>query len=484
MSELATQPLGEQQAVIRRFAETNDPGIRREILSPLIAPNNRGFFTSLGPLFRDAVFGRDSIKMAEDMHGTLHERTKPAERAEVERLSRNVILTLAGLQGVKSDSQFSEEQPGKIHHEYRNRSIEGRQSDEVVQHIITKLQEEQHWMPPGSDENELCYYGSADSTPLYIRLVKDHVDLFGNSILHEQVEGRDGVQKNIANSIARAAEYLHDEVGRSVSGLLEFKRTNPTGLRSQSWKDSPNAYLHLDGTQANYDGGVAAIDVQGYAYDALVAAAELLPYLDQAEDWRERAGDLKARTLEKLWLPDAQYFAQALDYDDSGQPRLIKTLASDAAVTLATGLLEDDRERRMHIIERMQSAEFHTPAGPRLRSLGHIAIEGGVNYHGSLVVWPKEVSDYVKGLERGGSDLLAVVNGNGIITSSINTGDFREYLVVDKRGRVHYKYGSDGDSEHNFEGSGEAGDPQSWQGWTVTAFLRAVSKKHAVLNNA
>src|SRR5437868_2294129 len=71
------------------------------VLSPSGFP-----YGSTGDLFRDAHFGRDAVEVAEDLL---------ACRPDI---ARAVIERLAELQGT-SVNALTEEEPGKIHHEYR-----------------------------------------------------------------------------------------------------------------------------------------------------------------------------------------------------------------------------------------------------------------------------------------------------------------------------------------------------------------------------
>src|SRR5882762_2367347 len=75
------------------------------------APFHWGVYASTGRHFRYAIFGRDSIETAEDLLDSHH------------ALAHDAIMTLASLQGVKEDLQ-SEEEPGKIHHEFRQTTFD------------------------------------------------------------------------------------------------------------------------------------------------------------------------------------------------------------------------------------------------------------------------------------------------------------------------------------------------------------------------
>ncbi len=86
-------------------------------LRRLRSPDCHGVYASAGELYADAVFGRDSIEAAEDL---LHLRPD---------IAREVILTLAHLQrtaDVSPGPNSSEEERGRIHHEHRQLTLDGR----------------------------------------------------------------------------------------------------------------------------------------------------------------------------------------------------------------------------------------------------------------------------------------------------------------------------------------------------------------------
>src|SRR3990167_6432218 len=82
-------------------------------LRSVVSKSGLGVYASSDKLFRGAVFGRDSLVTAEDLM-TLRPN-----------LSRRILLALAKLQGLAHHSA-SEEEPGKILHEYRTRVVDGK----------------------------------------------------------------------------------------------------------------------------------------------------------------------------------------------------------------------------------------------------------------------------------------------------------------------------------------------------------------------
>ena len=170
----------------------------RPMLSPAMAlrkvtsKSGKGVYASTDTLFKGAVFGRDSIEVAEDI---LTIRPK---------LVRRIILTLAGLQGEVSND-LNEEEPGKIIHEYRQTVVDGKAIKGMQRHIFDELGS--RW---GGTDDTLAYYGSIDATPHFIRLVSKYVGLYGSTILDEQVLLRSGAEIPVHEVLHRAAGWLGD----------------------------------------------------------------------------------------------------------------------------------------------------------------------------------------------------------------------------------------------------------------------------------
>lgn len=66
---------------------------------------------------------------------------------------------------------------------------------------------------------------------------------------------------------------LNDPVG---GGFLWVRRAGEGGIVNQVWEDSSDSYHHEDGTLFDPSRPFVPVAVQGYAYDALIGAAELL----------------------------------------------------------------------------------------------------------------------------------------------------------------------------------------------------------------
>lgn len=451
-------PREDRQTIVAQAVEQPDE-YRARLLALVRATPGFGVYASMGPNYQHAIFGRDSLEAGEDLL-----LIQPD-------VVREILLCMASLQGHIYDAT-SEEEVGKIHHEYRARQFDGVPVPEVAQQVFDKLSLQ--W---GGDNETMCYYGAVDTTPLFLRLAHRYVAAYGPAILDENVTGRSGESASFRHHVRLGAEWLRNHVSGSEWGLLEYRRLNPVGLPNQAWKDSEVSYLHLDGQQANADGGIASVEVQGYAYDALLAAAELVAVDDSEADYfRQLARDVQRQTLERLWMHDEQFFAIGLDRDDAGVTRQIKTLTSNSAALLDSRLLLDlpDEQRAVYvppIVRMIVSPEFLTAVGIRMRALRHVDLLDFADYHGSQVSWPKETYDIAKGMRRHGYDAVAQELENRLLAAVQKSGEFYEFYYANRDGKVKYHYRNEHPDEPQFHELGVALLPEPGQAWTLSAIL-------------
>lgn len=425
-------------------------------LAQLRAPDHGGLFGSGGVLFRDAIFGRDSVTAAETV---LHLYPD---------LARDVILALARLQGVVEAPlglHTNEEEPGKIHHEHRSLYIGSRRISATSEQLLRNLAS--RW---GGDEASLTYYGSVDATPLYARLVANYCVAYGDAILAATATRRDGRVVTVRDSLLAAMDWITRRMDSSEVGFVEFLRRNPDGIPFQVWKDSGTSYIHRDTTLANWDAPIAAIEVQAYAYDALVGAATLLG----RPDWQDRAQDLRRRIIDKLWMPADGYFAMGLDRDTEGRPRWIESIASNGALVLDTGVLDglpDAPDYVAGLVRHICSPDFLTEVGIRCRPLSEDGLVGFQDYHGTWTVWTKETFEVVRGLHRQGLIGLAREVGNRILNAVNVAGANVEFLYVSPDGRVMYDFRGGDPRTDDPEQVIATNQPEAPQTWTAAAAL-------------
>jgi glycogen debranching enzyme/putative sterol carrier protein len=259
---------------------------------------------------------------------------------------------------------FRDEEPGKILHELRFGEM-------------TAFEERPH----------SPYYGSADSTTLWLILLDEY----------ERWTGRVDVVRALEPH-ARAALAWIDEYGdRDGDGYLEYDRRNKeTGLENQCWKDSWNSILFSSGELAPLPR--ATCELQGYAYDAKMRCARLARDIWRdatlAERLEREAADLKSRFNRDFWLEDRGYFALALD----GQKRQVDSLTSNIGHLLWSGIV--DSSKAPQVAQHLLGEKLFSGWGVRTMA----SHEGGYNPIGYHVgtVWPHDNSMIAMGLVRYG----------------------------------------------------------------------------------
>lgn len=438
-----------------------------EALNLVRAKDGEGVYASADVLFKGAVFGRDSLTCGRDI---LY--VKPD-------LTHEILLTMAKLQGVRH-SQLNEEEYGKIVHEKRL----DKDLDETSKLIFDELTsaEGKNWGKEWSQEDNswrMVYYGSVDATPAYIQLLAEYIEYQGQAILEEVVTRRDGREVSIRQTLVDALGWTLQKLSHSRSGLLSYKRLNPTGIENQVWKDSREFYVHRDGTMANHADEIASIEVQSLAYDALIRSAEILP--EQADMLIESAHSLRQRTLDLLWLEEEQYFGVAVDIAADGTLRTMKTKAANAIALLDgpffEGLPEDERQRYItSIVSVVMSDDFLTDAGIRSRALSEAHLVPFWDYHGSYACWPKETYSLIRGLRHQGFKRLAVQLENRLLNSVRRSGGFPELMYVDAEGRVLHGQPTEtaDDASIIVQGSNR---PEYIQAWTVTPVMAVMTDR-------
>jgi glycogen debranching enzyme len=322
------------------------------------ADSNGGGLIAAGTPWFMTIFGRDALITA------LQTMVLGPD------LAHATLRTLAALQATDDNATIDAE-PGKIIHEVRH----GRAAEVYVPR----------------------YYGSLDSTPLFLILLSEVWRWTG--------DGR--IVTELRDSALRALEWIDRYGDRDGDGFVEYLRRAPIGPRNQCWKDSDEAIVFTDGTEAT--GAIAPAEVQGYVYDAKLRSAELA-----REVWRDRAladrlereaADLRIRFNETFWCErrDGWTYALALD----GEKRCVDSLCSNIGHLLWSGVVDD--ERAAAIVDLLMGDELWSGWGVRTMGTG----DAGYNpltYHNGTI-WPHDNSLITLGLARYGfrSEALRIV---------------------------------------------------------------------------
>lgn len=388
----------------------------------LIADDGSGLRTSNGLLFNHTIFARDV-----SMIGRWIIELGP----DFQKIARGIILSLCRLQGTRKNPR-SEEEPGRIHNEFRDYSSwEGPAWLKLGGRLVSLL-----W--GGSWRYELTYI-ALDTTPLFILLVCRYAELVGPGILNEHVQRRDGQTVRVADCLAAALDWL--SAHQTADGFVAARRRNSIQLYYQTWRDSHTAYIHPDGRGMNLAGANVYLETQFMAVDAWRYAARLLP--ERAKDFNERADRLAQAVFRHFWDEDEQYFWGALEADRQGRLKPVKTPSSAAGwlldSTIFDGLPQNRRRTYLGgIMRRLSQPDFVTPVGLRARARGSDSRLRVADYHGSWTVWPVDTFVYARGLHRQGFDALARAQEERLFAGINTTGSYNEYFLVTPENKVLY----------------------------------------------
>src|SRR5690606_964004 len=115
------------------------------------------------------------------------------------------------------------------------------------------------------------YYGSIDSTPLYLML----------AAAYHRASGDSELIRDIWPNLLLAMEWIEKHGDRDGDGFIEYDKRSTHGLVQQGLKDSNDSVFHRDGSDA--EPPIALCEVQGYAYAARRGMAELALTLGEPE---------------------------------------------------------------------------------------------------------------------------------------------------------------------------------------------------------
>jgi glycogen debranching enzyme len=352
-AEAAHRAWHSSSATVSTTHHTADRALRRGMsdLRLLVnsGPGPGERFVAAGVPWYNAIFGRDAIITALQLLSI-----RP-------QVAQETLQVLARLQATEVDD-WRDAQPGKILHELRTGEMAA--ANEIAQ---------------------TPYYGSVDSTPLWLMLLGEYERWTGDLELVERLWPA-------ALGCLRWIDEFGDADG---DGFVEFQRHSTRGLINQGWKDSGDANRWTDGSLAT--GPLALVEVQGYVYQARLELARLsrrrgdVPF---AEAQEKAAEQLRERFEACFWMEEAGTYALCLD----GDKRAVDAIASNAGHVLWCGIASQERARS--VADRLLGPDLFSGWGIRTLS-SKMAGYNPIGYHlGSI--WPHDNAICAAGLWRYG----------------------------------------------------------------------------------
>jgi len=343
----------------------------RRDLRALLTETPDGRYIAAGIPWYIAAFGRDSLMTA---HQILMLNPEPA---------RDSLRFLAKFQGTEIND-WRDEEPGKILHEIRTGPLA---NAGIIPHTP--------------------YYGSIDSTPLFLILYGTYFKWTNDVALAEE----------LLPNVSRALRWIAEHGDVDGDGFIEYERRSARGLRNQGWKDSENSMLHADGRPAS--GPIALAEAQAYVYlgkNRVAGVYEALGRSEEAARLREEAQTLKRRFNEAFWIEEDGYYAMALD----GDKRPLRVASTNPAHGLYCDFL--DHDKAAEVAKRVLQPDMFSGWGMRTMSKSAEPYNP-MSYHNGTV-WPHDNAFIAAGLKRYGYHKQT----NRIATAIFDAAVFVDYM--------------------------------------------------------
>jgi glycogen debranching enzyme len=330
----------EQPAII-----TNDPFFNRFLaqgmhdLLMLSTMTPYGYYPYAGIPWFNCPFGRDGLIAALEF------------LPFYPQVARGTLAFLAAYQGKKVDA-FTDEEPGKILHEFR-------------------MGEMAHC----KEIPYIPYYGTVDATPLFLIALEAYMGWTNDITFLEQ----------LWPNAEAAARWLITYGDKDGDTFIEYHCASEKGLSNQGWKDAWDAISHGDGRIAQSP--LALCEVQGYAYAAYRAMSQLARRLGkdyEATYWDRAANKLRANFLHRFWWEEEQVFYLGLNE----QKEPCDVVSSNAGQCLWTGIVPEHMAHK--IIHRLMRNDMFSGWGIRTLS-AQTRRYNPMSYHNGSI-WPHDTA--------------------------------------------------------------------------------------------
>ncbi|HEV8690755.1 MAG TPA: glycogen debranching N-terminal domain-containing protein [Ideonella sp.] len=344
-----------QASESRCAIETSNPMFNRWLersasdLAMLTTALPSGPYPFAGVPWYSTTFGRDGILTA--MECLWMDPT----------LAAGVLRFLADNQALEEDAR-NDAEPGKILHEAR---------DSEMAHT--------------GEIPFRRYYGSVDSTPLFVALAGAYWRRTGDIELI----------RTLWPALQRALQWMDRYGDIDGDGFIEYARRSSDGLVQQGWKDSHDSVFHSDGELA--PAPIALCEVQGYAFQAKRAGAELAREMGDAtlaERLHDEANRLRERFDAAFWDEEMGCYVLALDADK----RPCRVAASNCGHTLWSGIAAEQHAQRM--VDVLLTEPFFSGWGIRTIAFGQPRYNPMSYHNGSI--WPHDNALIAAGMARYG----------------------------------------------------------------------------------